>query len=171
MSFDRNHAPSTPSIAAQDTEKGRSSPPRTRLERWVRQIPEGYVVPISGGLAGAVSGLVSCPLDVIKTKLQAQGGFRASNDGVKITTAAYRGVQGTAATIWNEEGLRGMYRGLGPMLLGYVPTWAVYLTVYNKAQAFFRTRTGKPCIQRALESAHRGFLLRQLVPRKCIRFA
>ena len=171
MSFDRNHAPSTPAVAAQDTEKGRLSPPRTRLERWVRQIPEGYVVPISGGLAGAVSGLVSCPLDVIKTKLQAQGGFRASNDGVKITTAAYRGVQGTAATIWNEEGLRGMYRGLGPMLLGYVPTWAVYLTVYNKAQAFFRTRTGKPCIQRALESAHRGFLLRQLVPRKCIRFA
>lgn len=140
MSFDRNH---TSPIAAQDTENGQSSPPKTRLERWVRKIPEIYVVPISGGLAGAVSGLVSCPLDVIKTKLQAQGGFRASDDGIKITTAAYRGVHGTAATIWNEEGLRGMYRGLGPMLLGYVPTWAVYLTVYNKAQAFFRTRTGK----------------------------
>ena len=152
MSFDRNH---TSPIAAQDTEKGRPSPPKTRLERWVRHIPEVYVVPISGGLAGAVSGIVSCPLDVIKTKLQAQGGFRASNDGIKITTAAYRGVQGTAATIWNEEGLRGMYRGLGPMLLGYVPTWAVYLTVYNKAQAFFRTRTGKLILQRGGESAHR----------------
>ena len=146
MSFDRNH---TSSIAAQNTENGKSRPPRTRLDRWVKRVPEGYVVPISGGLAGAVSGLVSCPLDVIKTKLQAQGGFRASKDGVKITTAAYRGVHGTAATIWNEEGLRGMYRGLGPMLLGYVPTWAVYLTVYNKAQAFFRTRTGKPFNQRA----------------------
>ena len=140
MSFDRNH---TSPIAAQDSEKESSSTPRTRLERWARQIPEGYVVPLSGGLAGAVSGFVSCPLDVIKTKLQAQGGFRDSKDGIKITTAAYRGVQGTAATIWNEEGLRGMYRGLGPMLLGYVPTWAVYLTVYNKAQTFFRTRTGK----------------------------
>ena len=168
MSFDRNH---TSPVATQGTEKERSRPPRTRLEWWIRQIPEGYVVPISGGLAGAVSGLVSCPLDVIKTKLQAQGGFRASNDGVKITAAAYRGVQGTAATIWNEEGLRGMYRGLGPMLLGYVPTWAVYLTVYNKAQAFFRTRTGKLFIQRTRESAHRGILLRQLVSRKCVRFA
>lgn len=140
MSFDRN--PASP-IAAQDTEKGGPKPPRTRLGTWVKAIPEGYVVPISGGLAGAVSGLVSCPLDVIKTKLQAQGGFRASEEGVKITTAAYRGVQGTAGTIWKEEGLRGMYRGLGPMLLGYVPTWAVYLTVYNKSQAYFRTKTGE----------------------------
>ena len=109
----------------------------------MRKIPEGYVVPLSGGIAGAVSGLVSCPLDVIKTKLQAQGGFRAAKDGVKISTAAYRGVTGTAATIWKEEGIRGMYRGLEPMLLGYVPTWAVYLTVYNKTQAFFRTKTGE----------------------------
>ena len=140
MSFDRN---SPRSIAAQDTQTGTSNPPTTQLHRWVRNIPEGYVVPISGGVAGAVSGLVSCPLDVIKTKLQAQGGFRASKNGVEITTAAYRGVTGTAATIWKEEGLRGMYRGLGPMLLGYVPTWAVYLTVYNKTQAFFRTKTGE----------------------------
>ena len=141
MSYDRNP---TPSIAATDTQTGCSNAPRTRKAYWVRKIPEGYVVPISGGIAGAVSGVVSCPLDVIKTKLQAQGGFRAPKDSVKFSTAAYRGVQGTAAAIWREDGLRGMYRGLGPMLLGYVPTWAVYLTVYNKSQAFFRTKTGKP---------------------------
>jgi solute carrier family 25 folate transporter 32 len=141
MSFDRN--PVSP-IAAQDTGNGSSNPPRTRLGDWAKRIPEGYVVPVSGGLAGAVSGLVSCPLDVIKTKLQAQGGFRATKDEIKITTAAYRGVHGTAVTIWREDGLRGMYRGLGPMLLGYVPTWAVYLTVYNKSQGYFRTKTGGP---------------------------
>ena len=139
MSFDRNP---TPPIAAETTQNESSNLSRARLGHWIQKIPEGYVVPISGGVAGAVSGLVSCPLDVIKTKLQAQGGFRTPKDGVKITTAAYRGVQGTAATILREEGLRGMYRGLGPMLLGYVPTWAVYLTVYNKSQALFRTKTG-----------------------------
>ncbi len=149
MSFDRNTA--SP-IAAQDTENGSSNPPRTRLGDWAKGIPEFYVVPISGGVAGAVSGLVSCPLDVIKTKLQAQGGFRGSKDGVKITAAAYRGVQGTAVTIWREDGLRGMYRGLGPMLLGYVPTWAVYLTVYNKSQAYFRTKTGEPNFHVALSN-------------------
>ncbi|KAL8813370.1 MAG: hypothetical protein Q9200_000326 [Gallowayella weberi] len=115
--------------------------PINRLQIWIARTPKRYIVPVCGGIAGAVSGLVSCPLDVIKTKLQAQGGFQIPRDNVKLTTAAYRGVYGTAATIWREEGVRGMYRGLGPMLLGYVPTWAVYLTVYNKSQAFFRTKT------------------------------
>ncbi|KAL8766457.1 MAG: hypothetical protein Q9209_006751 [Squamulea sp. 1 TL-2023] len=113
----------------------------TQVQLWAVKTPERYIVPICGGVAGAVSGFVSCPLDVIKTKLQAQGGFQIPKNHTKLTPAAYRGVYGTAATIWTEEGVRGMYRGLGPMLLGYVPTWAVYLTVYNKTQAFFRTKT------------------------------
>lgn len=118
------------------------SPPVCRLQAWASQVSEGYVVPLCGGVAGAVSGIVSCPLDVIKTKLQAQGGLHAARNGAKPIAATYRGVKGTAEVIWKEEGLKGMYRGLGPMLLGYVPTWAVYLTVYNKAQAYFRSKTG-----------------------------
>ena len=116
--------------------------PLTQFETISIRVPEQYIVPISAGLAGAASSIVSCPLDVIKTKLQAHGGFKLRKDGRSLSTAAYRGVKGTAATIWREDGLRGMYRGLGPMLLGYVPTWAVYLTVYNKAQAYFNTKTG-----------------------------
>ena len=146
MSFGRQSAhPIEPpnAVAAGPNAIPHPAKPITRLQSWAARTPEHYIVPICGGVAGAVSGLVSCPLDVIKTKLQAQGGFQIPKENVKLTTAAYRGVYGTAATIWGEEGVRGMYRGLGPMLLGYVPTWAVYLTVYNRAQAFFRTKTGE----------------------------
>ena len=140
MSFDRR-SPAPITASSEDNTTRKSS--YTALERFARRFPYESVVPISGGIAGAVAGVVSCPLDVIKTKLQAQGGFRQSRNGIEVTATAYRGVAGSASTIWKEDGIRGMYRGLGPMLLCYIPTWAVYLTVYNKTQAYFRTKTGK----------------------------
>lgn len=36
--------------------------------------------------------------------------------------------------ILREEGVRGLYRGLGPLILGYLPTWMVYFTVYGRAK-------------------------------------
>lgn len=163
MNFDREQHNSNAmprDAAVLDASRGPDRAPETpltRLEQLSIQIPNGYVIPIAGGLAGAVSGVVSCPLDVIKTKLQAQGGFRGRKESISISAAAYRGVKGTAETIWREEGIRGMYRGLGPMLLGYVPTWAVYLTIYKRAQGFFNNHTGELALALSLpakESLH-----------------
>lgn len=92
-----------------------------------------------------MSGIVTCPLDVIKTKLQAQGGFRAAqrrNLTLPPKAAIYNGMLGTGKVILKEEGLRGLYRGLGPIILGYLPTWAVWFTVYGKSKEYFSTRTG-----------------------------
>ena len=92
-------------------------------------------------MAGMASGIVTCPLDVIKTKLQAQGSF--SHPGLKhpgpAAGAIYSGLIGTARTIVRQDGLKGMYRGLGPMLLGYLPTWAVYMAVYDSSREWFYT--------------------------------
>jgi hypothetical protein len=48
----------------------------------------------------------------------------------------------TAHIIWKEDGLRGMYRGLGPMLLGYLPTWAVYMAVYDSSREYYYSKMG-----------------------------
>ncbi len=37
----------------------------------------------------------------------------------------------TVKTILRHDGIRGMYRGLGPTILGYLPTWAIYFAVYD----------------------------------------
>jgi hypothetical protein len=81
-------------------------------------------------------------LDVIKTKLQAQGGFiPVKKQGGHVGhPKMYNGLVGTARTIWRTEGIRGMYRGLGPIVMGYLPTWAVWFTVYNKSKNFLSQR-------------------------------
>jgi solute carrier family 25 folate transporter 32 len=37
-------------------------------------------------------------------------------------------------SIFKEGGVRGLYRGLGPTILGYLPTWAIYFSVYDRAK-------------------------------------
>jgi len=46
----------------------------------------------------------------------------------------YRGTLGSMGTILREEGIKGLYRGLGPQLFGFVPNWAIYFTVYKDAK-------------------------------------
>lgn len=106
-----------------------------RLQIHSLSIPQTWESPLSGAGAGLASGIVTCPLDVIKTKLQAQGGFSSSQaTTAKVAKQMYNGLIGTARTIVREDGFKGLYRGLGPMLLGYLPTWAVYLTVYERSR-------------------------------------
>lgn len=104
-----------------------------QLAVWSTRVPDHVVNMFSGAMAGLASGIVTCPLDVIKTKLQAQGSFSARG---KPASAIYHGLAGTARTIIRQDGLVGMYRGLGPMLLGYLPTWAVYMTVYDASRNY-----------------------------------
>jgi hypothetical protein len=43
----------------------------------------------------------------------------------------------TARYVYAKGGIRGFYRGLGPTILGYLPTWAIYFTVYDSVKEYF----------------------------------
>jgi solute carrier family 25 folate transporter 32 len=115
--------------------------PVSQMAIYCAKMPDVSVNSFCGAMGGMASGIVTCPLDVIKTRLQAQGSFRRNPH--PRTATLYRGMIGTARTIWKEDGIRGMYRGLGPMLLGYLPTWAVYMTVYDMSREYYRGHTGR----------------------------
>lgn len=152
-----SHERSTPSSRG-STEYGRSSTHFARspsdfarernitltpMERFAMGRSDSSFNAIAGAVGGFMSGVVSCPLDVIKTKLQAQGGFRVQvGSSSPSGSAVYKGMLGTARVIWREEGFRGMYRGLGPIILGYLPTWAVWFTVYGRSKEFFSRDSG-----------------------------
>lgn len=109
----------------------------TPLQKWAARASESQFNAIAGAIGGFTSGVVTCPLDVIKTKLQAQGRHSLLDGGRHAGhPRLYNGLVGTASMIWREEGIRGLYRGLGPIVLGYLPTWAVWFTVYNKTKVY-----------------------------------
>jgi solute carrier family 25 folate transporter 32 len=115
------------------------------MHRWAASASDSQFNAIAGAIGGFTSGVVTCPLDVIKTKLQAQGGNMPVDKGRHVGhPKLYNGLVGTARVIWREEGIRGMYRGLGPIVLGYLPTWAVWFTVYNESKGWLAPTTENP---------------------------
>lgn len=125
-------------------ERSNWSAPFAALAVKVSKLPDGPVNALCGASAGVASGIVTCPLDVIKTRLQAQGSFRP-RPYAGPARVVYKGLTGTARTIWREDGIRGLYRGLGPMLLGYIPTWAVYMSTYESTKDLLNERMGRSC--------------------------
>ena len=96
------------------------------------------LVTLAGAASGFLAGVVVCPLDVVKTRLQAQGaGYRERNPKSPRQVPKYSGFIGAFKTILREEGVRGLYRGLVPITIGYLPTWTIYFTVYERAKVFY----------------------------------
>jgi solute carrier family 25 (mitochondrial folate transporter), member 32 len=80
---------------------------------------------IAGASAGCTSAFITCPLDVVKTRLQNQGTTSFRNH-------PYSGTFHTLKRIYLEEGIRGNFRGLAPTLLGYLPSWTIYFSTYHR---------------------------------------
>ena len=62
---------------------------------------------IAGGIAGCISWIVNYPIDVVKTRIQSSGLPNQPN---------YKGIMDCFIKIIKADGVRGMYRGLGPAL-------------------------------------------------------
>ncbi|KAL0951407.1 hypothetical protein HGRIS_008101 [Hohenbuehelia grisea] len=77
---------------------------------------------IAGGFGGAAAVLVGHPFDLTKTRLQtaAPGTYKGAVDVVKQTLA--------------RDGVKGMYRGMLPPLLGVTPIFAVSFWAYDASK-------------------------------------
>lgn len=87
-----------------------------------------------GAVAGAAACLATGPLDVAKSRLMAQEVYGRG------LGRPYRGVPGTLARVWREEGHRAFVRGLAPRLLFKVPASAVFLLMYELLAAHLLPR-------------------------------
>uniref|UniRef100_K3WLW9 Mitochondrial thiamine pyrophosphate carrier 1 n=1 Tax=Globisporangium ultimum (strain ATCC 200006 / CBS 805.95 / DAOM BR144) TaxID=431595 RepID=K3WLW9_GLOUD len=83
----------------------------------------------SGALAGAVATIACYPIDLIRTRLATQ-----LNSDIR-----YHGIRHAAQRIRAEEGLLGLYRGLGATLAVTVPNLAINFTLYEALKGHVRT--------------------------------
>lgn len=76
---------------------------------------------IAGSVAGCVEHMAMFPVDTIKTRMQALGSCPIKPVGL----------QQALQTVFETEGPRVLYRGIGAMGLGAGPAHAVYFSVYE----------------------------------------
>ena len=71
----------------------------------------------AGCSAGAAQLLIACPVDLVKIKLQTQTG---SGGAMTTPEARYKGPFDVLKRLYQQEGIRGPYRGLTAMAARYV---------------------------------------------------
>lgn len=79
-----------------------------------------YKHAVAGSVAGLAAAAVSCPLDIVK--------FRLQNQAAKGRSA---GLLGSLTTIVRLEGVRGLYRGLRPTVAVYMVDRALWFPLYH----------------------------------------
>ncbi len=86
---------------------------------------------VAGVIAGFISSVTTHPLDVVKTRFQVQ-------DGRMSHVPLYRGTSHALVTIARTEGIRSLYAGLTPNLLGSTVSWGCYFYGYNYLRGLAR---------------------------------
>ncbi|XP_007026884.2 PREDICTED: mitochondrial substrate carrier family protein B [Theobroma cacao] len=82
---------------------------------------------VGGGLAGMTAASATYPLDLVRTRLAAQR-----------NAIYYRGIWHAFHTICRDEGIFGLYKGLGATLLGVGPSIAISFSVYESLRSYWQ---------------------------------
>ncbi|OQR74349.1 mitochondrial folate transporter/carrier-like [Tropilaelaps mercedesae] len=102
--------------------------PTTRF--WKKLLPRVQFEPMFAGIAGGVtSTLILHPLDLLRIRLSV-------NDGQLKTRPHYLGIRNACTRIVNEEGVKGLYRGVFSNCIGNGTSWGLYFLFYHSIKNY-----------------------------------
>ncbi|XP_049849048.1 mitochondrial substrate carrier family protein H-like [Schistocerca gregaria] len=115
------------------------SPP----DRTVAQVQKLNILEqvIASSIGGTIAALVVTPLDVVKTRLQAQRKKIKATLSKSEKKYRYKNTLDAFFKIGRHEGVRGFWRGFGPGLLMTVLSTTLYITLYENSKYFLETTT------------------------------
>lgn len=91
---------------------------------------------LAGSAAGGAAILSTYPLDLARTLLayevvDTKASLKNGSSSI-IAQPRYTGTKNVLATVYREAGIRGLYRGLGPTLVGILPYAGLRFCVYEE---------------------------------------
>ncbi|XP_023769947.1 mitochondrial carrier protein CoAc1 [Lactuca sativa] len=111
------------------------------LDNYTGLLGTGPVVDLlAGSAAGGTAVLCTYPLDLARTKLAYQvvdekaslGNGCKSKSITTTTQPRYSGIRNVLQSVYTEGGMRGLYRGVGPTLIGILPYAGLKFYIYEK---------------------------------------
>ncbi|KAK7812233.1 hypothetical protein U0070_010992 [Myodes glareolus] len=95
----------------------------------------------AGGCGGTVGAILTCPLEVVKTRLQSSSVTLYVSEvqlntmtGASVNRVVSPGPLHCLKVILEKEGPRSLFRGLGPNLVGVAPSRAIYFAAYSNCK-------------------------------------
>lgn len=95
---------------------------------------------VAGGVGGMAGAIVTCPLDVVKTRLQSDVYHKIYNNTPKSANPLIQTLQHLKETgsvirgLYTSEGSRALFKGLGPNLVGVIPARSINFLTYSSAK-------------------------------------
>ncbi|XP_061920311.1 solute carrier family 25 member 32-like [Entelurus aequoreus] len=107
---------------------------------------------IAGLTGGVLSTLVVHPLDLVKIRF-------AVSDGLELRPK-YNGILHCMKSVWQQEGLRGLYQGVTPNVWGAGASWGLYFFFYEAIKAYVKDghQTELSATQHLVSAAEAGIL-------------
>lgn len=92
---------------------------------------------VSGSIAGGTAVLCTYPLDLVRTKLAYQviESPKLKFTGLSSSDQVYHGIRDCMTKIYKNNGIRGLYRGVGPSLYGIFPYSGLKFYFYEAMKA------------------------------------
>jgi len=103
---------------------------------------------LSGGIGGTIGAIVTCPLEVVKTRQQSSlksfDYYHIPNNTKKQQKNSVAQIFRSVKHIYKNEGKRGLFRGLGPNLVGVAPSRAIYFCTYSQVKTICNENSTNP---------------------------
>ncbi|KAG9455641.1 hypothetical protein H6P81_000149 [Aristolochia fimbriata] len=117
---------------------------------------------LAGSAAGGTAVLCTYPLDLARTKLayQVAGTGASFGNGIRSlhTQPVYHGIKDVFRSVYMEGGVRALYRGVGPTLIGILPYAGLKFYIYEELKTRVPEEHQKSIVMRLSCGALAGLL-------------